>query len=608
MSKNKDIWIKVIGITCLVLLIFAIVLLIKSPATNYEASIYLATPWVVWAIIILSFICGFGIVVHQVYTKGKLWGIGLLLIAFTSLICFSVHILRGYILLGGDITTHLAFVQNIISSGKIDAANHYPALHLFVVFLNKLTSISPIKLLLYIPVPFYILYMYSFYLMSRAIFKEKGNAILATSIGIFTPIWMSLFYTTPNGISICLIPLIMYTFIKFITTNNRRKFIYVLATIIILAFLPLLHPLTALFLIIALSVIFIYITVIKHIKNVSRIKISSCMFFLIIVVILSLWTFVRLESFSRSENVEFETANQTANITNHIISKVTFFDSVLSAIKLMEDNGYSFPPYLLKRYALPLLYLILTIMALPIIIRNRNHLLIGLCLSGFALLFTAFLFINTYYSGYMNRVQEYIIIMSPIFAGVTIYEILMKVKAEQSILSWNRLRLIILAMVLIACLTNSIFTAYGSRYILFPNDQITNSELECMKWFIENKKSDIPTLTLSYQAYRLKYLYLPYEEARMRLDIEDWPPIPSPPYHFGYDKYETLGESVDRDYYMILNQQDKILYTEIWPEMVGKRFTPEDFAKLEYDPSIEKVNSYDGVDIWYIHARKGTVR
>jgi hypothetical protein len=95
-----------------------------------------------------------------------------------------------------------------------------------------------------------------------------------------------------------------------------------------------------------------------------------------------------------------------------------------------------------------------------------------------------------------------------------------------------------------------------------------------------------------------------YADAKARTDIESYPPILTPPYHFGYDRTDELGELVGTDYYMLINQEDKVLYTDIWPEIVDERFTRQAFARLHSDPSLELIYSNAGLDIWHIHAVK----
>jgi len=82
MSTGKTI--KVVSFCCLILVAVGLVIAWASPASGFEASIYSTTPLLVWVFFIFSMVCGFGIVVQQVYTKEyqrkNYWLVGLLLV------------------------------------------------------------------------------------------------------------------------------------------------------------------------------------------------------------------------------------------------------------------------------------------------------------------------------------------------------------------------------------------------------------------------------------------------------------------------------------------------------------------------------------------------
>jgi len=61
------------------------------------------------------------------------------------------------------------------------------------------------------------------------------------------------------------------------------------------------------------------------------------------------------------------------------------------------------------------------------------------------------------------------------------------------------------------------------------------------------------------------------------------------------------GETYTKDKYMILTQNDRLQYVEIYPEVAEFRFYPADFDKLEDDPSIDKIYDNRGLDVWYVH-------
>ncbi len=75
-----------------------------------------------------------------------------------------------------------------------------------------------------------------------------------------------------------------------------------------------------------------------------------------------------------------------------------------------------------------------------------------------------------------------------------------------------------------------------------------------------------------------------------------------PPYHFNYNNHTMLGESYTKSSYLTLNKLDRLLYTEIWPNLAEFRWYAKDFEKQEHDASVDKIYTSGGCDIRYIHA------
>jgi len=73
------------------------------------------------------------------------------------------------------------------------------------------------------------------------------------------------------------------------------------------------------------------------------------------------------------------------------------------------------------------------------------------------------------------------------------------------------------------------------------------------------------------------------------------------PYHFGYDKNTNLGAYYDQNLYLILDQADRALYRDVYPEMATIRFESQDFAQLEKDSSLDKLYCNGGLVTYYMH-------
>ena len=72
------------------------------------------------------------------------------------------------------------------------------------------------------------------------------------------------------------------------------------------------------------------------------------------------------------------------------------------------------------------------------------------------------------------------------------------------------------------------------------------------------------------------------------------------PWHFNYDLYAMLGEWYPQACYLLIMQEDRVVYPDVYPRMEQIRFTQEDFAKLEQDQSVAKFYTNGGLDIYYV--------
>jgi hypothetical protein len=72
------------------------------------------------------------------------------------------------------------------------------------------------------------------------------------------------------------------------------------------------------------------------------------------------------------------------------------------------------------------------------------------------------------------------------------------------------------------------------------------------------------------------------------------------PWHFNYNVYTSLGDWYPQNSYLVITQQDRLLYEDVYPEMQTIRFTKEDFNRIEQDASVDKLYTNGGMDIYNI--------
>ncbi len=140
--------------------------------------------------------------------------------------------------------------------------------------------------------------------------------------------------------------------------------------------------------------------------------------------------------------------------------------------------------------------------------------------------------------------------------------------------------------ILVISSISGISTLYPSPYVLKPNDQFSYSELKGQGWFLDSRAIRTPVGALSFG------------EPLLRRGIRS----KIPPYHFNYTNHTMLGESYTKSSYLTLNKLDRLLYTEVLPEIAELRWYPKDFEKLEHDTSVDKIYTSGECDIRYIHA------
>lgn len=94
----------IIFISMLSLALAFILILVSSPATAYELSIYSAFTPITWVLLFSSVTGGIWILVHQAFNESKnnLWLTGFLILLLATLLVFSLPSIRGYYLYGGN--------------------------------------------------------------------------------------------------------------------------------------------------------------------------------------------------------------------------------------------------------------------------------------------------------------------------------------------------------------------------------------------------------------------------------------------------------------------------------------------------------------------------
>jgi hypothetical protein len=636
--------IKILAIWCFVLIIIALLLAFNSPATGYESSIYAATPLLSWLFFFFSASCGIGIIVHQVWTKkhetSRLWVLGLLLILVSYIAILSLHIIRGYYFWSiGDAATHLGEIQGIVGTGYIGSSNFYPVTHILSAQLSQICGLEPALLLKGLPLLFALIYVAFMYLLAKSLLPHKGGVILVV-VAALIPLSGDYLHLMPNRFADLLFPMALFLLVKTFTTGSWQW----RALFILMAFLfPVFHPVLA----VALAVVLVTMPLAKILfdkiaKSGRKILDSSVKFSAIALAVLLLWgggwiysspvanaisKALIPESYTVTEPSEPITEPsqvtepssttmdylrpepytlETAPAPSRISGKVSALARLIDDIRYAQAYGYSAVGYIFKLYGAVFLYIVLALIALPLLWRRvgRQSNLGNLAslygpLAGIALVIIALLFTGLGFGPL--RLISPIILICTTFVGFIMYEIIEKSHASH----WNYTRIIVpllVAIILIGAFGHSTAKIYESPYVLEDNPYATQTEISGVDWLFNNKNEDIAISSHCFALGRFGDFLLTRQERIQRRDIPSRKIIYHPTEHFCYNKGAWLGECYDVDNYLVLGQRDRLRYIEVYPELAKYRYYPEDFARLAGDPTVDKLYSNGALDVYYIRA------
>ena len=596
MVSNASRATKLIAVIGFALIIVAILIAWSSPATGYESSIYRSTPLIVWICLLITILSGIGIVVNQLRAKddhNNEWVIGLILILLSNAVLISLHIIRGYAFwcASGDPGSHIGIVRDIITTGHFETDNIYPMLHIFTAQISQITSIDIMKLGQLLPVLCTLLGMVFIYYVAKAVMPDKRQVIATALVGtIMIGGWYINF--TPNHTGNMLFPLILYLAIRAVSRQSLLQW-RLLFTVVIFA-IAIWHILVAFTLFFVISSISAAV-VVWHLVTNRNLK--SCKpvltFVLPLVLLLLVWNIVWISGFRAWDIAVNSVYNSLTGSASSTIG------ATLARSEYAEGLGFDIRIYFLKVYSGFLIYTILALVALPIIWKrlHTNTELESLFSLYGPLAFIASLFlINqfTHIEGF-GRIMFYIVVLCVPFVGFLMSEFI-----NASSHRFPQLLTPLLAVVFIFGLSVwAIPKIYTSPYLETYSGHITQTEIEGWGWFCQHREMNIEVTGLAIHPVRMtKFLFSPRDGSLYADMSKTFSTVEN---HFGYDKESMLGCSYPEDKYLVLEELDEKMYSEVYPSLAEIRFLPSDFGKLEDDRSLDRLYVNSGFNVWFLH-------
>lgn len=571
----------------------ALIVARNTPAVAYEPSIYAATPPIVWIVLFINLICGTGIIVSHIYTEKYIhsnsWLLGLGLIFLSYTIVLSLWIIRGYALwCVGDPAVHLGLIQDIVSSGHIGQTNIYPLIHIYAAEYSIICGVLPTVFQRLIPLIFALLYVPFTYLLAKSVLPQKGQVILAL-LASMTLGPITLLNFTPNFEANYVFPLAIFLLIKSFDPGTVQ---WRILFIIMIFIFPVFHPVPSLALCVTLLTLWLANKILHAVKGkYLTVRIIYFKFDIIVLLLLLIWAITWYSNFGAWSYT-------IRKLWNVMMEGGGLIEGVVATIRYAEGYGYSVTQYLFRMHGGVLIDVIITLLTIPILIRklrfqpDLSKLMYLYCpVIVIGLLTIMLYFLNIDFGP--DRLLVYIVMLCTPFIAFGLYELLTQTRH-------SRLVPFITVIILVALTVNATAAIYTSPYIYMDNWQITRTEITGMDWFLHKMNTNIGITGIKVMPRQFASFLLAEKELPL------WPDIITPkvPYHFGYNNYATLGQVFAQNTYMVLMSRDKSIYRDIYPAMAGIRFLPQDFEKVNYDITVNRLYSNSGFEVYFINSLK----
>lgn len=595
----------IIGVSCILLALY--IISVTPSATGYEISIYDVYPNYFWLFLIMAIACGIVPIVYQAFAEkpSPWWIAGYLVIISTNLVIILLPFFRGYVTFArtrGDELYHIGYIKDILITGHfapagVVGANHYPVIHILAANLSFVTGLTPELLALLLPGIFTLFYMVSVYHLSRVTASYYGQVLLVSAFGSLLLFKHHNLMLAPYVQCFYMLPFTLFLFYNAQTSANRIS--YSLLFLLILLLTPFLHPGDGsifLFLIfICISFSLNYCTRIKKpLKNVERYSVPRS-----ISINSGLVLFITWVIWFTSYSVMAKTLKATWNWWIYNIGTTTFMEYADTLSNAELSIFYMFKLFF-NMYGNVMIYYVVAASMCVLVWKNiliagnritASQLVFSCLFIVFGvLLFVAF-FSNSIWVSYV-RVTNYVAFFATILNGLSLYYLFK---------NWHRKTgIFIVSLLLIASAIIGVFNTFPSPIVVEANSHVTKMDMAGMRWFFDYKNDSI--LTDDRCVPQARFWATLYGTSTRSESIRSYPPD-SPHDHFNYLKYNTYGESYNKDRYYVDCKLSRIIYPELAPMYKSLwKFTPDDFYRLDNeDHSVSKL--YSNGELWVYYVR-----
>ncbi|MFC6861880.1 hypothetical protein ACFQGE_00225 [Halomicroarcula sp. GCM10025817] len=479
-------------------------------------------------------------------------------------------LIRGYYFYGRyDPANHLGYITNILTLGSITEYNIYPGIHIVTSIVALLTDVPPRILLSVIPPIYFLIYTLAAGLIIRYSFDFK-SLTYATPLLIIPIFRDATIKLAPSIQGFMFAIFIFYIYSKFFNTNDFRYIVILITSVFAIVFY---HPIAGLGI---GFMIFLYVTVHQRDNQLTSFGAqTSYLILLLLGVIFLTWYsafpiigshFVRvLASLLPSSFINFPTQGTS-------VDQYKSFFGVLPINYILQNA-------ILRYGQIAILGVISVLSVIGLILRKRLNpvyifFVIIFILSSFA---AAVSMITDIIIGF-GRISKYVIFSGTILSVWKIRDLNRRNKTQ--------IALCVVTLILIFSLIN----LYSSPFTSSPNQQVAKNEQAIAEWTLEFRNQDMLINELGFTQEKLLTTMggrigssLPDSVRRKEQGV-------IPPPHFNYTKQNHLSQSYTTSQYLIITRLGRYYDRKMHPKYEFYwDYTPEDFNRLQSDPSVSKI-------------------
>ena len=577
----------------------AVVVAYNAPVTGYELDIYAGTPVAFWGLVSLALLVSV-LVVFSV-SNSSVRAVGGFLGLLTMTVTVSLPIVRGYHYIGdADPLSHLGTAK-IISDGSMRMTeSRYPVVHTLGSVLHTMTGLSVRHVMLVTIVVFLICF---FVFVPLVVRELTGNAWMAY-IGLFSGLLLlpinhlgSHQYVFPTSQAVLFAPAVLLVF--FLLFYQRTARLSALFLVLAPAFV-MLHPQQAANLLVFFGVIVAGQIGYDFWRGVDfeqwrRWLLPEVSFF---ATTFALWVYnmeIFWGSIERVAMIPFQ-----AN---------TVGGKAATRTGSLEQVGGSLPAIFLKLFSVQLLYVLLTGLLLLLVVnrlRDRrrwytratstNGRMLPMYLYG-GLVAVAMLFVVFFIGGISDQMFRHLAMMmvfGTILGAIALGRGMYYVGERLSPAAGKG----IIAVVLCLCFALSLPVVFASPYMYYDSQHVTETQMHGYETTFEYQDRAYTFDDIRSSTYRYGHATQGADQPPGSYYYEGDEGIHSGdhgiPDHFANRSLRTYYE---QPRYIPAPEADRVRDPVLWN---GFRFSHEDFAYLDTEPGIDKVQANGGYDLYLV--------